>query len=75
LHLDPILPRIVAAVFALLLIGLLLRRLRQPHVVAYLLAGVALGPSGLRLFSDELVLALSRSLVVEASLPRVGAEA
>lgn len=57
MHLDPVLPRVVAAVFALLLIGLVLRRLRQPHVVAYLLAGVALGPSGLRLFSDEVVLA------------------
>ena len=57
MHLDPILPRIVAAVFVLLLIGLVLRRLRQPHVVVYLLAGVALGPNGLRLFSDEIILA------------------
>lgn len=51
------LPRIVAAVFVLLVIGLALRRLRQPHVVVYLLAGVALGPNGLRLFTDEIALA------------------
>lgn len=44
MHLDPLLPSIVGAVFAILLIGLILRRLRQPHVVAYLLAGLMLGP-------------------------------
>ena len=57
MHLDPILPRIVAAVFVLLVVGLVLRRLRQPHVIVYLLAGIALGPFGLRVFTNEIILA------------------
>ncbi len=52
MHADPILPRLVASMLVLLVIGLVLRRLRQPHVVAYLLAGIVLGPHGLALYSD-----------------------
>jgi CPA2 family monovalent cation:H+ antiporter-2 len=37
---------------AALLCGLLLIRLRQPAIVGYILAGVALGPTGLRLVSS-----------------------
>src|SRR5207253_2055453 len=37
---------------AALLCGLLLIRLRQPAVVGYILAGVVLGPTGLRLVSN-----------------------
>jgi CPA2 family monovalent cation:H+ antiporter-2 len=50
---DPFLPRLVGAVAAILLITLGMRRLRQPHVVAYLAAGIALGPYGLGLFADQ----------------------
>ena len=57
MHLDPFLPRLVAAAFVLLLLGLALSRLRQPLTVTYLLAGVALGPDGLGVFTDKLVLA------------------
>jgi CPA2 family monovalent cation:H+ antiporter-2 len=49
---DPIMPVFVGAIAAILLIGILLRRLRQPYVVAYLVAGVALGPSGLSIVDD-----------------------
>jgi CPA2 family monovalent cation:H+ antiporter-2 len=49
-------PFIVGALLGILLIGLLLRRLRQPHVVGYLLAGIALGPHALALIRDETVL-------------------
>ncbi len=52
MHLDPALPTLVGAALAILLVGLLLRRLGQPQVVAYLLAGVLMGPSGLQVFSD-----------------------
>lgn len=40
MHLDPIMPYLVGAILAVLLLGLLLRRLKQPHVVGYLIAGV-----------------------------------
>lgn len=43
MHLDPILPVIVEAAFAVLAIGTVLRLLHQPHVVGYLVAGVVLG--------------------------------
>ncbi len=56
MHLDPFLPRLVAAAFVLLLLGLAFSRLRQPLTVTYLLAGVALGPDGLGIFTDKLVL-------------------
>ena len=74
MHLDPILPRIVAAVFVLLLLGLGLRRFRQPHVIVYLLAGVALGPDGLGLFTDKVALSRVGDLGVVLLLFFVGME-
>jgi CPA2 family monovalent cation:H+ antiporter-2 len=65
---------VIGAIFAILLVGLLLRRLRQPHVVAYLLAGVLLGPHGLRVFTDEAGLARFGDLGVVALLFFVGME-
>lgn len=56
MHMDPLLPSLVAAIFGILLLALLLRRFNQPHVVAYLLAGVALGPYGLGIIEDQITL-------------------
>ena len=53
MHLDPALPGIVAALLAVLLVGLILHRLKQPHVVAYLVTGIILGPHVIGLFSDQ----------------------
>lgn len=61
LHLDPLMVTLVSAAFLVLILGLVMRMLGQPPVVAYLLTGVLLGPSGLRVFTDE------------AQLSRVGA--
>jgi CPA2 family monovalent cation:H+ antiporter-2 len=52
MHLDPLIPSLVGTAFAVLLIGLLLRRLGQPQIIAYLAVGVAIGPHGLGLISD-----------------------
>ena len=52
MHLDPALPRLVAVILVVLVLGGLLRLLRQPYVIGYLLAGVALGPHGLAWLSD-----------------------
>ncbi|MCA9563366.1 MAG: cation:proton antiporter [Myxococcales bacterium] len=49
---DPILPKAVATAFCVLLVGLVLRRFHQPHVIAYLLAGVLIGPHGLSFLND-----------------------
>jgi CPA2 family monovalent cation:H+ antiporter-2 len=57
MHMDPLLPAFVAAAFGILLIGAAARRLRQPYVIAYLLAGVLLGPDGAAVFTDVPTLA------------------
>jgi CPA2 family monovalent cation:H+ antiporter-2 len=56
MHLDPAMPSIVAMLFIVLVVGIALRAMNQPHVVAYLLAGVAVGPHGLAVVPEgELV--------------------
>ena len=52
MHIDPALPIIVGAILSILLIGLVLRALRQPQIVGYLVAGLAIGPHGLGLLQD-----------------------
>ena len=52
MHIDPILPTLVAIITVVLFIGLSLQLLRQPQVIGYLLAGVAIGPFGLALLTD-----------------------
>ena len=53
MHLDPMMPY---AVGAILVLGLLLRSIKQPHVVGYLIAGIVLGPHGIALVQDEVTL-------------------
>ena len=53
MHLDSLTPVLVAIAFTVVLIGWLLKRLHQPSVVAYLLAGVILGPFGLGVIKDQ----------------------
>ncbi|RLV58010.1 cation:proton antiporter [Parashewanella curva] len=52
MHLDPALAPTVALILIVLLIGTLMRLLQQPHVVSYLLAGVIVGPFGLKIVND-----------------------
>lgn len=53
MHMDPLLPVLVGAIVAILEVGSAMRRLRQPHVIAYLAAGILLGPQGLGFFTDQ----------------------
>ncbi len=53
MHLDPILPTAVAALLAILIVGVILTRLKQPHVLGYLLTGILLGPHVLGLITDQ----------------------
>ncbi len=56
MHMDPIMPFAVGAILLILLIGTVLKLAHQPHVVAYLIAGMIIGPSGIAIVSDpELV--------------------
>lgn len=56
MHMDPVLPTLVTAAFFILAIGAMFRRMAQPHVVGYLIAGVVLGPDGLGVFVDSVAL-------------------
>ncbi len=53
MHTDPIMPVLTACLIGIIVIGLIMRRLKQPFVVAYILAGVFLGPHCLRIVSDQ----------------------
>jgi len=75
MHLDPVLPYTVGAIFAILILGLLLRSLKQPHVVGYLIAGVILGPHGIALVQDEVTLGRLGAIGVVLLLFFIGMEA
>ena len=53
MHLDPALSVIVTSLLVILLMGTLLNRLKQPHVVGYLIVGIILGPHVTSLISDQ----------------------
>ncbi len=57
MHMDPLVPRLVAALLVVLTLALALRRLKQPLAVVYLLAGVVMGPDALGLLDDREALA------------------
>ena len=52
MHLDPLLPIVVAIIGVIFMIGLILHLVKQPQVIGYILAGVAIGPFGLAIFTD-----------------------
>ena len=72
MHHDPLLLKLLIAVLALLGVGLMMRFLRQPHIVAYLLAGVLLGPHGMGLFDDPETMARAGEFGVALLLFFVG---
>lgn len=53
MHLDPVLPTLVGALLAILIMGMILHRMKQPHVVGYLITGILLGPHVLGLIKDQ----------------------
>jgi len=52
MHLDPSLPILVAILGVVFTTGLLLHFFKLPQVIGYILAGIAIGPFGLRIFTD-----------------------
>ena len=74
MHLDPIMPYLVSAILAVLLLGLLLRALRQPYVIGYLIAGIILGPHGYALITDSELLSRLGAIGVVLLLFFIGME-
>lgn len=48
-----LLQSIVIMLLSILLIGLLLKKLNQPYFVAYIIAGILLGPYSLKVFTHS----------------------
>ena len=74
MHLDPIIPALCALLAVVLALGIVLRRLRQPHVVAYIVAGVLLGPSAIGVVHDSDIMSRLGSIGVVLLLFFVGME-
>lgn len=74
MHTDPVIPIFVFVIFVILLIGVILRKLRQSHVIAYLLTGFILGPHMLGLIEDQQALTRIGSFGVIFLLFFVGME-
>ena len=74
MHLDPIMPYMVGAILAVLLLGLLLRAMRQPYVTGYLIAGILLGPHAFAFVEDEVLLSRLGAIGVTLLLFFIGME-
>ncbi len=72
-HIDQLTPIALVTTVALLC-GLVLTRLRQPAIVGYILAGVALGPTGFRIISNTTTVQTMAELGVIMLLFLVGME-
>lgn len=74
MHLDPIMSPLVAVVTVMVLLAVAARLVRQPPVVGYLLAGVAMGSPGLALITDADLLSRFGAIGVILLLFFVGLE-
>ncbi len=74
MHMDPLILYVSAAVFLVLLVGAAAKRLKQPNVVGYLIAGVVMGPFGLGLLTDVHLLTTIGALGVVLLIFFVGME-
>ncbi len=53
---DPVLLKIVLLTGGILLAGFILKALNQPYIIAYIVAGILLGPHGMNLIPEEQVI-------------------
>ncbi len=74
MHLDPVLPILFSIAFAALLIGFILRKFHQPHVVSYIIVGIILGPAGMSLIDNPDTVSSFGSLGVVMLLFFIGME-
>ncbi len=57
MHMDPLMPQLVGVAFVVLMASIVLQRFEQPSLVAYLITGALLGPSGLGFVTDATTVA------------------
>jgi CPA2 family monovalent cation:H+ antiporter-2 len=73
-HIDPLLPPLVGVVLSVLLLGLTLRRLGQPEIIGYLIAGALIGPHGFAWLTDAATIEHLGTLGVTLLLFFIGME-
>ena len=71
---EQLLKSVAGMLLSILLLGWLLKRFRQPYFVAHIIAGVLLGPEGLKLFTDVNTIAQIGSLGLIMQMFFIGAE-
>jgi len=74
MELDPVMVSIVAVALVVLVVSLLMKRLRQPYVVAFIIAGTLIGPQVLGLVTDVDILSNLGALGIVLLLFFVGME-
>ncbi len=74
MHLDPLLPPLVGVIAVILALGLLFQLFRQPQLVAYIIAGIVIGPSGIGLVNDVQIIEHLGALGVTLLLFFIGME-
>jgi monovalent cation:H+ antiporter-2, CPA2 family len=56
MHMDPGMPALTGTALVIVIIAMLLKKFRQPYVVAYMVAGIVLGPHVFALVTDAALL-------------------
>ncbi len=69
---DPIMMGIVIMAIVATLVSFIMRKLRQPYVIGYILAGAIIGPFGLSLISDDNLMSIIGNLGIVLLLFFVG---
>lgn len=54
---DPLLQQLVLVVLALVVLGFIFKLVKQPYIIAYIIAGLVLGPDGFELIKDKELIA------------------
>jgi CPA2 family monovalent cation:H+ antiporter-2 len=71
---DPILSTFVILSLVIILVGFVLRILRQPSIITYILVGIVVGPFGLGIVTDEVLITNLGSLGLVLLLFFIGME-
>lgn len=74
MYMDPLLPSLVGILVSILSLGLLLKFMRQPELIGYLIAGAIIGPHGFRWITDQSMVEHLGSLGVTLLLFFIGME-
>tara|TARA_R110001592_G_scaffold17138_1_gene72664 strand:+ start:2812 stop:4011 length:1200 start_codon:yes stop_codon:yes gene_type:complete len=55
-YVDPVLSKLVLLSIGIIIIGFILKILKQPYIIAYIFAGIFLGPQGIGVITDEVLI-------------------